>query len=171
MIIIEDTRQKADKHKLKNDSFLSMGDKVVRSKLPLGDYALLPRVFIDTKEDVLEIAYNMCGNMKEKKRFAAECKLAKECGVRFVVLIEDGRYQKPTDLIGETFRLHNSLYVKGKQLATAMCVMSERYGVEFKLCDKKDTAYIIREMLQDGEKRLGDFLPGTDTDMPETPDK
>ena len=150
MVIIEDTRQKADKHKLKNESFLSLGDRVIRSKLPLGDYALLPKVFIDTKEDVLEIAYNMCGNMKEKKRFAAECKLAKECNVRFVVLIEDGRFKTPTDLIGKTFRLHNALSVKGKQLATAMYVMSERYGVEFQFCDPKDTAKIIREILKNG---------------------
>ena len=162
MVIIEDTRQKADKHKLKNESFFAIGDRVVRSKLPLGDYALLPDTFVDTKQNVEEIAYNMCGNMKEKKRFAKECDKVKKYGVRFVVLIEDSRYKKPTDLIGETIRLHNGMSIKGKQLATAMYVMSERYGVEFQFCDPKNTAHIIRGILQDGKEGINHHIRQTD---------
>ena len=61
MIIQEDTRQKAGKHDLKHDFFQNSNIGVVRCKLPFGDYAPIPPVSIDTKEDMEEIAQNICG--------------------------------------------------------------------------------------------------------------
>lgn len=150
MVIIEDTRQKADKHLLKHASFDKDGDIIFRSRLLIGDYALPPKVAVDTKEDVTEIAYNMCGSANEKKRFSNNCYTARLCDSKLVYLVEDSRFGNINDLIGHTFRLHNGLYIPGEQLAKAMYITMSRYGVEFRFCDKKDTANIIKEILKDG---------------------
>ena len=86
-MIIEDTRQKPGKHDLKQQYFQSHGVKVIRSKLPFGDYALPPSVSIDTKQDMEEIAMNICG--KEHRRFISECKAAKAAGCQLVILVEN----------------------------------------------------------------------------------
>ena len=150
MVIIEDTRQKADKHLLKHASFDKDGDIIFRSRLLIGDYALPPKVAVDTKEDITEIAYNMCGSANEKKRFSNNCYTARLCDSKLVYLVEDSRFCNINDLIGHTFRLHNGLYIPGEQLAKAMYITMSRYGVEFRFCDKKDTANIIKEILKDG---------------------
>lgn len=150
MVIIEDTRQKADKHLLKHASFDKDGDIIFRSRLLIGDYALPPKVAVDTKEDITEIAYNMCGSAKEKKRFANECYTARLCNSKLVYLIEDGRFDSINAIIGHTIHLHNGIDIPGEQLAKAMYITMNRYGVEFRFCDKKDTANIIKEILTDG---------------------
>ena len=149
-IIVEDTRQQANKHKVKHESFAADGDTVFRSKLLFGDYALPPSVAVDTKQDILEIAQNMCASADEKTRFAKECYKAKRYDIKLVFLIEDGRFSHPKDLITHTFRLHNGVEISGKQLATAMSVMAHRYGVEFRFCKPADAARIIKEILEDG---------------------
>lgn len=149
-IIVEDTRQQANKHKVKHESFAADGDTVFRSKLLFGDYALPPSVAVDTKQDILEIAQNMCGSASEKRRFAKECHTARLCESKLVFLIEDGRFSHPKDLLTHTFRLHNGVEISGKQLATAMSVMAHRYGVEFRFCKPADAARIIKEILEDG---------------------
>ena len=150
MVIQEDTRQKADKHALKHASFDEAGDLIFRSRLLFGDYALPPKVAVDTKEDVTEIAYNMCGSSKEKKRFSQECYTAKLCNSRLVFLIEDSAFDSINALYGHTIHLHNGMDIPGEQLAKAMYITSNRYGVEFRFCNKRDTARIIKEILQDG---------------------
>lgn len=150
MVIIEDTRQKADKHALKHASFDADGDIIFRSRLLIGDYALPPKVAVDTKEDITEIAYNMCGSAKEKKRFAKNCYTAKLSETKLVYLIEDGRFDSINAIIGHTIHLHNGMDIPGEQLAKAMYITMSRYGVEFRFCDKKDTANIIKEILKDG---------------------
>ena len=85
--LIEDTRQQADKHCHKHQSFLTAGIEVVRCKLPFGDYALPPTVSVDTKASMDEIAANICG--KEHKRFINECKAAKAAGCQLIILVEN----------------------------------------------------------------------------------
>ena len=58
MTIIEDTRQKAGKHDIKHECFEKAGVSVVRCMLPFGDYAPVPPISIDTKE-------NITGNYQE----------------------------------------------------------------------------------------------------------
>ena len=86
MIIQEDTRQKAGKHDLKHDFFQKTNIGVVRCKLPFGDYAPIPPVSIDTKEDMEEIAQNICGGKGEHQRFIRECKAARDAGCKLVIL-------------------------------------------------------------------------------------
>lgn len=146
--IIEDTRQKAEKHESKHLYWQKHGISVVRSALPFGDYISAPEIAIDTKQDITEIGVNMCGSAREKKRFREECKLAQESGCKLIFLIEDGRYKDVADLYGKTIYLHNGQVIPGDQLATAMHTMSGRYGCEFRFCDPQDSAQIITELLR-----------------------
>ena len=149
-MIIEDTRQKAQNHVLKNEYFKANDISVLRSKLPYGDYALPPKVSVDTKQNVLEIAQNMCGAAKEKARFREECVLAQRAGAKLIILIEDERIGGVTDLFGKTIKLSSGKVIPGEQLARAMSVVTERYGVRFEFCAPKDTGKRIVELLEDG---------------------
>lgn len=149
-MIIEDTRQKVQNHALKNEYFKSMNLPVMRSKLPYGDYALAPRVSVDTKQNLQEIAQNMCGSAKEKSRFREECILAKRAEAKLIILIEDGRISGVTDLFGKKIRLSTGKIIPGDQLARAMSVMRERYGVQFEFCSPEETGKRIVELLKDG---------------------
>ena len=148
LAIIEDTRQKADKHEAKHQFWAEIGVGYMRSALAFGDYIKAPTVAVDTKQDIYEIGMNMCGNSKEKHRFAAECKKAKDCGCKLIFLIEDRNFTEISDLYGKQIHLHNGMTVPGDQLATAMHTMSGRYGCEFMFCDPRESGRKIIELLE-----------------------
>lgn len=155
--IIEDTRNKLEKHSTKHTYWEESGVGLIRCKLPFGDYSLPPKVAVDTKQDIHEIGLNMCGSMAEKKRFREECKLAQSAGCRLVFLIEDKHYKEIPDLYGQKIYLHNKQIIPGDQLATAMYVMQERYGVRFEFCDPEDAGRRVVEILEEQyeeEKRI-----------------
>lgn len=148
LAIIEDTRQKADKHEAKHQFWAEIGVGYMRSALAFGDYIKAPAVAVDTKQDIYEIGMNMCGNSKEKHRFAAECKKAKDFGCKLIFLIEDRNFTEISDLYGKQIHLHNGMTVPGDQLATAMHTMSGRYGCEFMFCDPRESGKRIIELLE-----------------------
>lgn len=155
MKLIEDTRQQVGKHENKREYFSEHGHEVFRSKLAFGDYSLTPTAAVDTKQDIQEIASNMCGSMKERSRFREECKLARDAGSKLIILIEDNTYSSIDDLYETTIRLRSGWTIKGDQLANAMIVMHERYGVDFMFCDPADSGRIIIELLEkyDGQSK------------------
>jgi ERCC4-type nuclease len=147
VVIVEDTRQQAQKHARINDWFAANGIKVVRTSLFVGDYTLLTRqtVCVDTKKDVVELAGNICG--PQHARFRRECVRAQENGIRLVVLIEEpvedlNSWQSPRRKNGKPLT-----QVKGGTLKKAMATMTEKYGVEFEFCDKSKTGQRILEIL------------------------
>lgn len=153
MIIQEDTRQKVDKHNLKHKWFESSGVKVVRSKLPFGDYAPVPPVSIDTKENMDEIANNICG--KEHKRFINECKAARDAGCQLFILVEN------TVGISDVTQVHKWINprviysprcVQGPRLQKAMETISERYGTIFLFCTPEQSGGIITGILSNYER-------------------
>lgn len=88
MILLEDTRQQAKKHEAKHQWFAKNGVEVVRSKLVVGDYTLPTdqSVCIDTKSGLLEV----CGNVTQQhRRFVEELELAKQLGIRLIILVEE----------------------------------------------------------------------------------
>ena len=147
MWLIEDTRQQAGKHKKKHEWWTAHGDNVVRCKLPFGDYALPPDVSVDTKQDLMEIANNMCGPYGEKRRFKDECKLAQACGCQLYFLIESGEASVIDDLFGKEIRLGSGKIITGDQLAIAMKTMEERYGCKFLFCKRSESAALIKQLL------------------------
>lgn len=140
--IIEDTRQKLGKHKIKEDFFRLNGINIVRSKLPVGDFARIDDLtrIVDTKKDVLELVNNICG--KQHERFRKECLLAQKCGIKLIFLIEE-------DYTFETLKKWTSkrTQVKGETLVKAMLTMQEKYGIKFMFCDKKDAGECILKIL------------------------
>lgn len=149
MIIQEDTRQKAGKHDIKHAYFAEAGVELVRCKLPFGDYAPVPPVSIDTKENMDEIANNICG--KEHKRFTAECKAAKAAGCQLIILVENEvgildikdvhKWLNPRSVYSEKC-------VQGPRLQKAMETISERYGVSFLFCRPEDSGTRIKEIIE-----------------------
>lgn len=150
--IQEDTRQKAGKHEVKHSYFADNNVNVIRCKLPFGDYAPVPPVSIDTKENMDEIANNICG--AEHKRFINECKAARAAGCRLVILVEN-------DLgITDISEVHTWINprvvyspncVQGARLQKAMETITERYGVTFLFCHPDDAGRIITEILEEYE--------------------
>jgi hypothetical protein len=87
--IIEDTGQKIGQHDLKNQHMKDLGAKVIRSKLLVGDYMLASggSISVDTKQDMSEMYGNI---IQDHVRLSNEIKLAKECNIKLIFLIEHG---------------------------------------------------------------------------------
>lgn len=151
MLIVEDTRQKDGKHQQKHIGFEDLGVDLLRCKLPFGDYALPPAVSVDTKENLEEIAGNLCGSMKERDRFIRECKAAAAAGCQLVIMVETEHDGSLLDL-GD-IRIGSGKVVTGLQLYRAMTAVSGRYGVRFVLVRPEDAAKEIMKLLQEGGAR------------------
>jgi ribosome-associated protein len=154
MWIIEDTRQQAEKHEIKHRYFDENEIELIRCKLPFGDYSLPPKVAVDTKKGLEEIANNICGAKTEHQRFKRECVLARDAGCKLVFLIEND------DGIADISEVHlwknprtpyNPKCVQGDRLEKAMRTMAERYGCEFLFCAYSETAKRIIEILRGNE--------------------
>lgn len=150
-MIQEDTRQKKGKHDLKHAWFDDNGVELVRCKLPFGDYAPVPPVSIDTKENMDEIAQNICGGKGEHQRFIRECKAAKAAGCHLIILVEN---ELGITDISQVHIWNNprSCYsprcVQGGRLQKAMETISERYGVEFQFCAPEEAGEIITRTIK-----------------------
>lgn len=146
--LIEDTRQQAEKHKLKHDYFDKHGIKYVRSKLPIGDYALMTDMstVIDTKKDIQEIIGNVTS---QHKRFIAECDKAAEFEINLIFLIEDSKVTCIEDL----YKWYNPRLrvspkaTTGRTLAKILHGIEVRHGVKFLFCHPSETGKRIIEIL------------------------
>ena len=147
MTIQIDTREKARAIQTIKAEFARQNVETITSKLWVGDYARIDNmtVVIDRKQNLLELASNVI-----EKRFHAEIQRAHEKGVKIIFLIEHGR--DINDLIDVLFwtnpRIKESpRCISGEHLYKSMLTLSERYGVEWQFCQKKDTGKRIIEIL------------------------
>ena len=152
MIIIEDTRQQAGKHNIKHKRFEEIGVELIRSKIAFGDYCLPPAVSIDTKENMDEIANNICG--QAHKRFINECKAAQAAGCQLIILVENQLGIEDLSQV-HTWQNPRVIYspncVQGDRLQRAMETISSRYGVRFEFCHPSESADKIIEILGEYE--------------------
>ena len=151
MILIEDTRQVVGKHKLKNEYFEKMGIEVVRSKLLFGDYQnpQNPSIAIDTKKDIQELIGDLT---KDHERFRRELQLAKKCGAKLIILIEDEKVTCINDLYTwYNWRLKKSpKATKGSTLAKMLYTIehnTEDYNCQFIFTKKSECGAKIIELL------------------------
>ena len=151
MILIEDTRQVVGKHKLKNEYFEKMGIEVVRSKLLFGDYQnpQNPSIAIDTKKDIQELIGDLT---KDHERFKRELQLAKKCGAKLIILIEDEKVTCINDLYTwYNWRLKKSpKATKGSTLAKMLYTIehnTEDYNCQFIFTKKSECGAKILELL------------------------
>ena len=151
MVIVEDSRNQIGKHKNINAYLKSVGLRVIRSKLIVGDYVIANRqdTSIDTKKDMVEVSQDI---FQDHKRFRAECELAKDCEIRLVVLIEDNTVSNYEELLQWVNPQPNrsALTPNGERCFKVMKAMEYSYGVEFQFCKKKDTGKRILEILTEG---------------------
>ena len=147
MILIEDSRQQEGKHKNVHQYCKRHGIEIVRQCLSVGDY-MLPdgKISVDTKENLLEISSNVCSS--DHRRFKAECVRAMEMGIQLIVLIEEMPPFGEVDL-WEVPRWKSSnqwhrygdpmTLVDPRTLKKAMKSMTEKYGVQFRYCHRRET--------------------------------
>ena len=152
MVIVEDSRNQIGKHKNINAYLKSVGLRVIRSKLIVGDYVIANRqdTSIDTKKDMVEVSQDI---FQDHKRFRSECELAKDCEIRLVVLIEDntvGSYEELLQWINPQPN-RSALTPNGERCFKVMKAMEYTYGVEFQFCKKQDTGKRILEILMEGK--------------------
>jgi len=156
MILLEDTRQQAGKHKNIHAYCKEKGIEVIRSKLLIGDYMLAGEggikgdISVDTKYGVPEIAMDI---FQCHERTRNQCETAQRCGVQLIFLIEE---------VLPGGRLDNWRSPMGKDglprykfdpviLRKAMITMQEKYGVKFRFCDGRSTGKYLIEYLK-GER-------------------
>lgn len=153
MVIIEDTRNKPDKHTVKHAKWEEHGDLLERCALPCGDYARPSPVYIDTKANMQEIAQNIGGTQKEHERFRRELIRAQNMGTHLYVLVENDEgikgLQDVTRWVNPRL-IDSPKAITGERLARAMQTMQERYGVTFLFCHPQQAAGIIHYLLERG---------------------
>lgn len=158
MIIAEDTRNQAGKHRNIHRQLGSMGHQVVRTKLYVGDYQIINNagVVVDTKKDMLELAMDIC---RDHKRFIEECKKARDAGIRLVILTEEelpagGLAAWKSPVWKTTTARHKAgepiSKVNPETLYKAMHTITAKYGTEFHFCGKDDTGARLISILTEG---------------------
>lgn len=154
-MIIEDTRQKQDKHNVKHKAFDDMGIKILRCTLPFGDYSYPPKIAVDTKENMQEIAANLVG---DHARFRSECIRAQVAGCHLYILVEtEWEDIKTVDDVHLWFNprlIYSSKAVTGEKIEKIMKTMQTKYGVRFLFCRPEDSAATIIKIL-DGDYENG----------------
>lgn len=151
MYFIEDTRQKTTEHITKNDYWKASGHKVMRCKLPFGDYAPPPSISVDTKKNMEEIANNI-GVAQDHKRFRDELKAAQMYGCHLVILIENELGIRSIEDVKSWVnpRLKFSpKAITGERLAKSLATMQERYDCEFQFCAPDEAGQRVVEILEE----------------------
>lgn len=159
MTIQIDSREKERAIRKILAEFDKHGINYYTSKLYVADYMNLdnPRLVIDRKQNLNEVANNVC---QGHKRFREELLRAQEAGIKVVILIEHGHGIKSLfDVIWwDNPRRHKRIRgddgkwkdvetkaVEGEKLARIMMTLEKRYGCRFAFCEKEETgAEIIR---------------------------
>lgn len=159
MILLEDTRNQVGQHKNVEAYCQRMGIQIARQKLSVGDYMLsddginpVGKVSVDTKENILELAKNVCS--KDHRRFKAECIRAQEEGIQLIILVEESPPFGRLDM-WEVPRFRSSgMYhrigdpmtlVSPSALRRACITMQIKYGVKFRFCTRRQSpARIIK---------------------------
>ena len=149
MVLYEDTRQQAGKHRNIHAYCEKHGIRIIRQALNVGDYQIAGKgdISVDTKQGVAELAGNC---FQEHERFRAECLRAKECGIRLIVLVEEqlpgGRLDNWRSPIGwDGLPMHK---FSPETLRKVMITMQEEYGVRFRFCHPSSTGRMLLEYLE-----------------------
>lgn len=157
--LIEDSRQQEHKHDIKNKWFADNGVKVLRTKLPFGDYALVGNLdlTIDTKHNFLELEGNLT---KDHVRFRNEITNANAYGIDVVILIEEDKKYLNLDEFAMFYKIPRwksttdkhkrgqpMAYFNVETIVKAMKTMQEKYRVIFEFTTKEECPKRIIKIL------------------------
>ena len=147
IILIEDSRQQAGKHKNIEQYCRKHKIEMIRQKLDVGDYAFPGgKISVDTKQDLLELCKDVMS--RDHRRFRAECQRAVDMGVKLVILVEEEIPFGQVDLWEvPKWKTSNQWHKFGEPmtkanpttLRKALDTMTRKYGVVFRFCSRKQT--------------------------------
>ena len=151
MLFIHDTRDKPGKHKNVDAYLKANGHQIVRSKMYVGDIALMndQTVCIDLKKDLQELHQNVC---QQHARFRNELIRARDANISLLFLCEHGpEIMTLSDVRNwENPRLKVSPYVlDGPELYKRLVTIESKYNTRFYFCTKQDTGKRIIQLLTD----------------------
>ena len=143
-MIIVDSREKKWSHIA--EYFQEHNIEYNQQKVDVGDYMDSGNntVSIDRKANLQELCSCLMKGKSNCVRFTNECKRAKESGIKLIVLIEGTKAKSIKDLA--TWKSKYSAHT-GKWLTDRMFELTVTYGVEWKFCEKNQTAKRILEIL------------------------
>lgn len=169
MTIQIDSREKARAIRQIVADFDRMNVTHFVSKLPVADYMNLdnPRLVIDRKQNLAEVAVNLSDVPKKDKdgrfkrdiqgkplsewnRINRELQRAHELGIQMIFLVEHGHdvrcLSDVRKWVNPRLKEH-PLTMSGERLYRRMDVLERKYGVRWEFCEKKNTARRIVELL------------------------
>ena len=168
--LIEDSRQQEHKHDIKNKWFADNGIKLLRSKLPFGDYCLVGdfSLTIDTKKDFMELEGNLT---KDHVRFRNEIINANNYGIDVVILIEEDKKYLDLDEFALFYKIPKwksttATHKKGQPMAyfnvetivKAMKTMQQKYRVVFEFTTKEECPKRIIEILTEEKEKYKSMM-------------
>lgn len=144
-----DSREHKEERERIEKQLDSLGVQHFVSKLYVGDYCNLdnPRHVVDRKKDLGEICGNVC---QQHERFRAELIRAQEAGIHITILCEHGNGIKQLEDVyfwDNPRRKASPKAMQGWRLFEVLSTMSEKYGVDFQFCSKRQTGKRIMEIL------------------------
>ena len=145
MVLYEDSRQQAGKHKNIEAFCRKNGIELIRKCLSVGDYAFPDgTISVDTKQDLMELCKDIMSN--DHRRFRAECIRAQEQGIQLIILTEEVPPYGVVDYWDvPKWKSSNQFHRVGDPMTKvdprafrkALETMTERYGVLFRFCTRK----------------------------------
>ena len=167
MIIQEDTRQKPNKNADIRKQLEALGHTVRRFGMLCGDYQIFGKgdIVIDTKQDMQEVYSNV---ITDHERFANEARLAREAGIKLIILVTDPIVSSIDDVRlwrnprRERWFMVKAMQRKGKMLKVkqsktppcasdrlqkAMVTMTLRYGITWLFCERERVGEEIIRLL------------------------
>lgn len=144
-----DSREHKEERERIEKQLDSLGVQHFVSKLYVGDYCNLdnPRHVVDRKKDLGEICGNVC---QQHERFRAELIRAQEAGIHITILCEHGNGIKQLEDVyfwDNPRKKVSPKAMQGWRLFEVLSTMSEKYGVDFQFCTKRQTGRRIMEIL------------------------
>ena len=179
IVIIEDSRNKINHHDNKNKYFQEKGIRVLRSKLPFGDYALVndSSISIDTKKDLLELENCLT---KDHIRFRNEITNANNFGIGIVILIEEKEQYKNLDDVAlryqipkwksNSFAMQDGKWIcrhkkgqpmgqfKVETLVKVMKTMQQKYAVIFAFTTPEKCGEVIIDILVNNRESISKYF-------------
>ena len=169
MIIQEDTRQKPNKNADIRKQLEALGHTVRRFGMLCGDYQIFGKgdIVIDTKQDMNEVYSNV---ITDHERFANEARLAREAGIKLIILVTDPIVSSIDDVRlwrnprRERWFMVRAMQRKGKMLTVkqsktppcasdrlqkAMVTMTLRYGITWLFCERERVGEEIIRLLME----------------------
>lgn len=142
MTLIEDVRQKSDKHNNIHRYCQDNNIEIVPMVLNVGDY-MFPngKVSVDTKQSLLELANDL---YHDKLAFNKKYKKSLHDGIKLAVLVEE-EINSLSDLV--KWRSKHSK-ITGRYLLEMIETVKRSFGVEFYFCNKENTGENIIRILK-----------------------